>query len=433
MCEVAKAMQLNLPPPPLIHITFSGQPAVSTGVVNLAALLGNTEYLLVRVLPTGDRVREEDGYIDSDDGVNDGIYNNGSSNGAVSTQRWQRLQLCEHAGLPLGCFAVEDGGSYEVVRRGDVRFSSTEAVVKDEAAVPAEAVAAPRKQKKRDKKRKRREETEEMLKTNAKPRRQSDRKVTEAATSEEVEQHNEGTEEVNGGGATSGVVRLQRVHLETPATQTLMEEEEQQQQERERRSVSPPLVASHLPIMEAKKRRRPLNNSSSCGSSRSRDEQQQQQQAKHHSRDEYTKETQHGMENARAMEPNRSETPTPPRRTASSSTTNDEAHASRVAGAARVTKASPVAAQDNGVGSPQQDVLRNGAMPLLPPPEAEEDAQAEVESRDSSSSYRPSNGIHGTWVPQESPALGFTSVDNTLSQDFSLGSSSVTSSADYVY
>ncbi|PBJ80176.1 hypothetical protein BCY84_01785 [Trypanosoma cruzi cruzi] len=103
-------MQLNLPPPPLINITFSGQPAISTGVVNLRVLLGSMDYVLVK------HVQGEENHAD--------ISDNTDADGVISSVRRQRqLQVCEHAGQPLGCFLVEAGGSYEVVRHDDLQWA----------------------------------------------------------------------------------------------------------------------------------------------------------------------------------------------------------------------------------------------------------------------------------------------------------------------
>ncbi|RNF06332.1 hypothetical protein TraAM80_04029 [Trypanosoma rangeli] len=513
-------MQVNLPPPPLVHITFGGQPALSTGVVNLRALLGSTEYVLVKTVQArthADRASTtdaekgpEDAYTEEDEDANIGDHRDDVGYSA----RWQ-LQLCEHAGLPLGCFFVEDGGSYEVVRRDDVQWgllsdhrrAVPQAVVEVTKTankdVDGEADAeGGRKKLRREEKRQRREERDEKAergkkeKKSKRERRREEKRtavlaaVTAVATAGKTNNNKGGDnssrndndaqhgndqaksgKEVQPGdvaekmagdhAADHATTPVQRVHLETPPSQTLLTpeaetEENKADEQREaeqrvgatrRKTASPPLVDSHLTALETR-RRRPLEALSS-GSSRESDHKQQdkppveseteeaeEQQATRRKRKSATKLTHGGSGVTAAMLETLEGAASPSHSHALQANMDEETHLSYVVSTAAVeSESAPAPATTTATFSVTNCNERSGGRePLRKGLETGTSGATEAEEEGMYTDGRVSAYmLHNGWAPQESPALGFTSVDNTLSQDFSLDSSSITSSADYVY
>ncbi|RNF26698.1 uncharacterized protein Tco025E_01096 [Trypanosoma conorhini] len=508
-------MQANLPPPPLVSITFSGQPALSTGVVNLRALLGSAEYVLVGTVQArtrAGRAATADAAEDPDDAYTEEEAEDASSgehSGRPAGSARRRLQLCEHAGLPLGCFFVEAGGSYEVVRRDDIQWGSLSGVPRGRgaaAAVAAEAMEPPkayadrgaeageaRKKHRREGKRQKREERAEKAEKEKKSKRERHRKERRAAVAAAVTaaaaagapdtgkdgdnggssdgsarggneqagagkgaQPGAGAEKTTGDyAADSARAAMQRVHLETPPSPTLPEPEPGPEKAKEnktagasrRKTVSPPPLDAQEPAPVPRRRQRPLDSLSSSPS-RERDNGQQQKPPVGEAVAEAEEQKVTGRKRKGAKGRTRCDSgvaaetsegaASPFHSHALAANTHVGPHlsgvvdaaASESASAAAPANATATASVTNGVEgirkeeSPLQKGLETATI------EADEEQEEEVTNADGRvSAYMLRNG----WTPQESPALGFTSVDNTLSQDFSLDSSSIASSADYVY
>ncbi|KAH9601110.1 hypothetical protein LSM04_001335 [Trypanosoma melophagium] len=558
-------MQLNLPPPPLIHITFSGQPAVSTGVVNLAALLGSTDFLLVRHVPPTEGADVYDTYDENDSVINGSQYDadkneinnnkkkhtnvndsdgvNGNSNpidGFVSQRR--KLQLCDHAGLPLGCFAVEGGGRYEVVRRSDIHVGvgislntrekkkrkrntreeegeEEEKQIKEQEGEKEEEEEYPlsAEEKRRKKKREKRRQWAEKMKEVGADRgenrsvplrsRSGNEKTTTTVREEENEKEEEKEEERNITEKVLSEEGVQRVSLDTPLTdsptdsQQPLEQSEQKQQEEEEKKEkekakdegktlsrppptqephSPSLADSPLPVKEVRRRRRPLNQVSSSSSTERKQVQytngnQQEGEKEQHSgkeplsaekkhknnKNNNKEHNSHAEENTNVVEKHKVNKSSNLRNSAGSSTTDDETFITRAVKNTAVEKglrdgrSSSSSSSSSSSGSKGRrrksnknhddhdsllDVLKKNTTPTITAtaatgrereitPIREEGREEELWSEVPSQQRPSANG----WMPLESPALGFTSVDNTLSQDFSLDSSSATSSADQMF
>ncbi|ESL11295.1 hypothetical protein TRSC58_00958 [Trypanosoma rangeli SC58] len=516
-------MQVNLPPPPLVRITFSGQPALSTGVVNLRALLGSPEYVLVKTVQArslADRTATTDAEKGPDDAYTEEEEedaNSGDHRGDVGYSGRRQLQLCEHAGLPSGCFFVEDGGSYEVVRRDDVQWrllsghrrAAPQAVVgdtktaKEDVDGEAEAEAGgSRKKLRREEKRQRREERDEKAergkkgKKNKRERRREEKRTAVLAavaaaaatgktnnnksgdnsSSDDNDAHHGNDQAKSGNEVQLGDVAkkmtgdhaadhattpVQRVHLETPPSRTLLtpeaeteENKADEQKEAEqragatrRKTASPPPVDSHLTALETR-RRRPLEALSS-GSSREADHEQheklpvesetkgaEEQQATRRERKSATKRAHGGSGVTAATLETLGDAASPSHSHVFPANTNEETHLSCVVSTAAAEPASaPAPATTTATVSVTNCNERSGEKePLRKGIETRTSGATEAEEESMYTDGRVSAYMmHNGWAPQESPALGFTSVDNTLSQDFSLDSSSITSSADYVY
>ncbi|PWV10915.1 hypothetical protein C3747_64g132 [Trypanosoma cruzi] len=464
-------MQLNLPPPPLINITFSGQPAISTGVVNLRVLLGSMDYVLVK------HIQGEENHAD--------ISDNTDADGVISSGRRQRqLQVCEHAGQPLGCFLVEAGGSYEVVRHDDLQWGLSggdlqnggPAVGKrkkspEEQRGGKEELADARRKRKRERKQQGREEkagevgkekkrsrisrhreekksammavvSASMEKSNVNEKDDNDgndapRREEKEANGQEMYAVQEGNEVENTAGEDA-TTPLQRVHLETPPSHSTPVPLEEKSKAREglveKKAVSPPLVESRLPILKEKRHRHSresLSRSSAYGPDEMKSQDQTlepqdggKKEENQRKRNNSKRATHRGSGVTGTVLEGVNGAATSPRSRASTADTRKETHPPRVG--IKTTTTDPFGNADENFGrnSPRKR-LESGTSATV---EAEKEV-GNVQTDAHGSSHMSPNG----WAPNESPALGFTSVNNTLSQDFSLDSSSITSSADYVY
>ncbi|EKF30161.1 hypothetical protein MOQ_006034 [Trypanosoma cruzi marinkellei] len=467
----ASKMQLNLPPPPLINITFSGQPALSTGVVNLRVLLGSTDYVLVKSF------QGEENHAD--------ISDNTDADGAIfSGSRQRQLQLCEHAGQPLGCFVVEAGGSYEVVRHDDLQWGLSRGELQNgvpavgkrnkspqEQTVGEEELTDARRKRKREGKHQRREEKagevgREKKRSRNLRHREEKKSTMMAVVSTAVEKSNGNekddndgndapcreekeanelemyaVQEGNGAEKTTGedaTTPLQRVHLETPPSQPtpvpLEEKSKAQEGPVEKEATPPPLVESRSSFREEKRHRRSRespSSSSACGTDDMKSHKQpvepqegEKQEENQRKRKNSKRTTHRGSGVTGTVLEGVNGAATSPCSRASTANTRKEMHPPRV-GITTTTTDSFGNADENGRGDP---LRKNLEKEMSATAEAQQEV-GNVHTDAYGSSYMLRNG----WTPNESPALGFTSVNNTLSQDFSLDSSSIASSADYVY
>ncbi|EAN95346.1 hypothetical protein TcCL_NonESM01528 [Trypanosoma cruzi] len=467
----ASTMQLNLPPPPLINITFSGQPAISTGVVNLRVLLGSMDYVLVK------HIQGEENHAD--------ISDNTDADGVISSGRRQRqLQVCEHAGQPLGCFLVEAGGSYEVVRHDDLQWGLSSGSLQnggpavgkrkkspEEQRGGKEELADPHRKRKRERKQQGLEEKagevgKEKKRSRISRHREEKKSAMMAVVSAAVEKSNvnekddndgndaplreekeangqemyavqEGNEVENTAGEDA-TTPLQRVHLETPPSHSTPVPLEEKLKAREglvgKKAVSPLLVESRSPVLKEKRHRHlreSLSSSSACGPDEMKSQNQPLEQQDGEKKEENQRKRNHsksathrGSGVTGTVLEGVNGAATSPRSRASTADKRKETHPPRVG--TTTTTTDPFGNADENVGrNPPRKRLERGTSATV---EAEKDV-GNVHTDAHGSSHVSPNG----WAPNESPALGFTSVNNTLSQDFSLDSSSITSSADYVY
>ncbi|KAG8342945.1 hypothetical protein TRVL_06230 [Trypanosoma vivax] len=110
-------MNPDLRPTGHTRITLCGHPAITMGVVNLVALLGSAEYLLVQT--SGQRAENTHSGKGHNSFVSSRTPSKCMEKGAKigsSQVLGSELRLCSSAGLPTGSFAVEEGGAYEVVK-----------------------------------------------------------------------------------------------------------------------------------------------------------------------------------------------------------------------------------------------------------------------------------------------------------------------------